>query len=129
MDGIITDTHFVTRDRMGRTVTFLARILKDGWANQASAIAVEQGSTLWVDASGRVKFYGKGGAYFLRTTHAPEVCQKGAPLTFTNIEVYKIDNPAASFDLGKWKGSGGIAYQVSAQSGLLSSTQAGGSIY
>lgn len=129
MGGIITDTHFVTRDRMGRTVTFLARIVNDGWAAQGRAVAVEQGTTLWVDPKGQVTFFGAGGAYFLRTTHAPEVCVKNTPLTFTNVEVYRLSAPGARFDLGKWSGSGGTAYSISALGGALSSTQPGGSVY
>jgi hypothetical protein len=41
LQGVITDTHFVKRDRMGRLLVFLARILQDGWAKRARAIAVE----------------------------------------------------------------------------------------
>src|SRR4029077_8522763 len=42
LTGIITDAHFVKRDRMGRLVVFLGRILQDGWARQVRAIAVEE---------------------------------------------------------------------------------------
>ena len=129
MGGIITDTHFATRDRMGRTITFLARILQDGWSDNAFAVAVEQGTTLWVDPKGSITFYGSGGAYFLRTTHSPEICQKGTPLTFTNVEVYKIADPSASFDLNTWTGKGGNAYSVSSINGELRSSQPDGAIY
>ena len=40
MRGVLTDTHFFQRDRMGRLVTFVARVAQDGWArtdNQSSA--------------------------------------------------------------------------------------------
>ena len=129
MGGILTDTHWVTRDRMGRTVTFLARTVKDGWATQGRAVAVEQGSTLWVDPTGKATFYGAGGAYFLSTTHAPEVCAKGLPLTMTGVNVYRITSPGQTFDLGTWTGKGGTAYGVSAVAGVLTSTQPGGSLY
>jgi cyanophycinase len=129
MGGIITDSHFVTRDRMGRTVTFLARIVKDGWAAQARGIAVEQGTTLAVEPSGHVTFFGAGGAYFLRTAHAPEVCQKGSPLTFTGVEVYRLSSSSSTFDIGTWTGHGGTPYTVSAIGGVLSSSQPGGAIY
>ena len=129
MGGVLTDTHWVSRDRMGRTVTFLARLIKDGWTAQGRAVAVEQGTTLWVDPTGKATFYGAGGAYFLSTTHAPEVCAKGLPLTMTGVNVYRISAPGQTFDLGTWTGKGGAAYGVSAVAGVLSSTQPGGSLY
>ena len=33
------DSHFVTRDRMGRSLVFLARIVNNGWASQPRASA------------------------------------------------------------------------------------------
>jgi cyanophycinase-like exopeptidase len=38
--GAITDSHFVSRDRMGRLIVFLARIIRDGWASQARGIGI-----------------------------------------------------------------------------------------
>ena len=38
---VITDTHFVTRDRMGRLLTFMARILTDGKAHTIHAIGID----------------------------------------------------------------------------------------
>ena len=35
LDSTITDSHFVARDRMGRLITFLARIATDGWTASA----------------------------------------------------------------------------------------------
>src|SRR5271157_6024118 len=46
LTGIITDTHFVKRDRMGRLVVFMARILQDGWTNRVRAIAVEENAAV-----------------------------------------------------------------------------------
>ncbi len=36
MGGLITDQHLQERDRMGRTVAFLARLVKDAWTAEAS---------------------------------------------------------------------------------------------
>ncbi len=33
LKGVITDSHFSQRERMGRSLAFLARIVQDGWAN------------------------------------------------------------------------------------------------
>ena len=32
LQNVITDTHFTKRDRMGRSLVFLARIMQDGWS-------------------------------------------------------------------------------------------------
>ncbi|MDT5271938.1 MAG: hypothetical protein QOH49_4124, partial [Acidobacteriota bacterium] len=39
MEDVITDSHFVTRDRMGRTLAFLARQIRDGHASSALGMA------------------------------------------------------------------------------------------
>jgi hypothetical protein len=57
-----------------------------------------------------------------------EVCAPKSPLTFRNVDVYRV-GPTGTFDLVNWTGSGGTAYQVSADSGVLTSTQADGAIY
>ena len=86
----ITDSHFVERDRMGRLVTFLARILQDGWAEQARGIGVDGMTALAVDGNGVATLYGVGAVYFLRTTNFPEVCLKNTPLTFRDVQVYRL---------------------------------------
>ncbi len=125
----ITDSHFVARDRMGRLVTFLARIIEDGWARQARGIGVDEGTSLAVDQSGRARVFGQGAVYLLRTTKAPTVCEKGRPLTFEDVSVYRVAGPSARFDLTTWVGRGGAAYSLSALAGVLSSTQSGGAVY
>ena len=67
-------------------------------------------------------------AYFMQAPGAPQVCQAKTPLTYQNIAVYRI-NSTGTFNLPTWTGTGGTAYTVSANAGVLSSTQPGGSIY
>jgi hypothetical protein len=66
--------------------------------------------------------------YFLQAPGGPQVCQAGTPLTYLNIAVYRI-NATGTFNLSTWKGTGGVSYSVSANAGVLSSTQSGGAIY
>lgn len=126
MQGVLTDQHFVKRDRLGRSVGFLARILQDGMAPSIREIAVDERNAVLVDENGNATLIGKGAAYFLRPTEKPEVCQAGKPLTFRNIEVYKIKR-AGSFRILDWTGSGGTAYVLSAVDGTLHSSN--GRIY
>ncbi len=129
LGGTITDSHFSARDRMGRLMTFLARIIDDGWARQARGIGVDESTSLAVDQNGRARVFGQGAVYLLRTTRAPTVCEKSQPLTFKNVSVYRVAGPSARFDLTTWTGQGGNAYSLSALAGVLTSTQAGGGVY
>lgn len=128
LSGVITDSHFQERDRMGRLVGFLARIVQDGWAGQARGIAVDEVTALVVEADGTATRLGSGNVYFLETPGAPEVCQPGQPLTFLNVSVYRLSD-GGSFDLATWTGQGGTAYTVSAEDEVLTSSQDRGGVY
>jgi cyanophycinase-like exopeptidase len=128
MGGIITDSHFVTRDRMGRLVTFLARIVQDGWADSAKGIGIDEQTAIAVEANGQATVLGFGSAYFLSTPGLPEVCLPKTNLTYLNLSVYRVSG-SATFDFTTWGGSGGSGYTISAENGVLTSTQAGGGIY
>src|SRR5271157_4022279 len=73
--GTITDTHFVKRDRLGRLLVFLARILQDGWADQVRAIAFDEDAAVLIVPDGQAKVVG-GPAYFLEARNRPEVCRR-----------------------------------------------------
>jgi len=76
LENILTDSHFAKRDRMGRSLGFLARIVQHGWSKTPREIAIDEKSALLVEASGVGKVVGTGlGVYFLRVTDAPEICK------------------------------------------------------
>lgn len=130
--GIITDQHLQERDRLGRTVVLLARLMHDGWAEVGRAIAADRETAVHIDpATGRAQVLATPDhetpfVYFLRAVQAPEVCMPGAPLTFGNIEVYRT-GPGGVFDLDAWSGTGGIAYRLDVAEGVLSSSR--GDVY
>ncbi len=129
LKNLITDSHFSKRDRMGRTLGFLARIMKDGWSASPREVAVDEKSAVLVEADGKATVVGTGkGAYFLRPTQGPEVCEKGVPLTFRGISAYRV-RTGGHFDLNSWTGEGGTAYSLSVEKGKVESTQEGGGIY
>lgn len=129
LENLITDSHFAKRDRMGRALGFLARIVKDGWSSSPREIAIDEKSAVLVEADGKAKVVGTGkGAYFLRPTLAPEVCEKSLPLAFRGISVYRV-KAGGHFDLTSWTGEGGTAYSLSVERGKIESTQAGKGIY
>jgi cyanophycinase len=132
LDGMITDQHLQERDRMGRTIAFLARLVNDGWTTEGRAIAADRETALHVDpADGSSEVFSTPDhptpfVYFLRTPGPPEVCQPGVPLTYRNISVYRI-GPGGTFDLDRWRGTRGISYTLSAENGVLTSSN--GEIY
>jgi cyanophycinase len=128
LTGIITDTHFAKRDRMGRLLVFLARILQDGWAAQVRAMAVEQDTAVLLEPDGQAKVIGSGAAYFLEAKNSPAICQKKAPLSFSGITVHRSPS-GASFNLKDWKGTGGDDYQLSAVNGVVKALGSNHGIY
>ena len=128
LQGMIDDPHFVTRDRMGRDLAFMCRVYANGWSSAPLDITIDEKTALLLDSSGNGTVVGSSTVYFLRAPGGPQVCQPGTPLTYQNISVYRI-NANGSFNLATWKGKGGVAYTVSSNAGVLSSTQANGLIY
>lgn len=122
------DSHFVTRDRMGRTIVFLARIVNNGWAAQPRDIGLDEETALLVMPNGAATMVGTGAAYFLQAPGPAQVLADRTPLTYLNISVYKLPQ-GGTFNLSTWTGSGGVAYTLNVNNGSLTSTQAGGSIY
>jgi cyanophycinase len=128
MAGVVTDSHFGVRDRMGRTLVFMARALADGWTDVARGIAVDEDTAVAVEPDGRSTVFGSRAAYFLRATGKPEQCRAGQPLRFGPVEVFKMVSGGA-FDLPHWVGSGGTSYALSVADGHITSTAPGGSVY
>jgi beta-aspartyl-peptidase (threonine type) len=52
LHGIVTDTHFTQRDRLGRLLAFVARTAKDHHTAAVTGLGVDQDSALLVEASG-----------------------------------------------------------------------------
>jgi cyanophycinase len=125
----ITDSHFAKRDRMGRSLVFLARLLQDGWTKNPREVAVDERSAVLVEPDGKAKVAGSGkGAYFLRPTIDPVVCQRDVPLTFHNVSVYRAPS-GAHFDIPAWNGEGGVQYTLSVDGGNISSTASSHAVY
>ncbi len=129
LENILTDSHFAKRDRMGRSLGFLARIAADGWAKMPREIAIDERSALLVEVSGRAKVVGTGlGVYFLQVTEAPAVCKPGQALTLRNVAAYHAPT-GAMFDVRAWSGDGGEAYSITVESGQVHTSRAGNAVY
>ena len=129
LENLITDSHFAKRDRLGRSLGFLARLMKDGWSSSPREVAIDEKSAVLVEADGKGTVVGTGkGVYFMKPTQAPEVCEKDVPLTFRQISVYRVKT-GGHFDLKSWTGDGGASYSLSVEHGKIESTQAGRGTY
>jgi len=98
MQNTIGDTHFVTRDRMGRTLAFVARQIRDGVTATAMSIGINEQTSVVVDKNGLATVMGNGPAYFVVGDHLPEVCEPKTPLTYSNYKIWKV-NSGGTFDL------------------------------
>lgn len=97
--SVINDSHFVTRDRMGRTMSFLARAVKDGLAPGGATWGVgveEGGGSLYLDRNGMATQYGKD-AYVVLADHQPEQAVDRKPLTYSGFKIWRL-TPGSTFD-------------------------------
>ncbi len=129
LEGKITDSHFVARDRMGRLVAFLARISKDGGPAAPCGIGIDEKTAVLMEPDGTAWVTGKGAAYFLRPPGPPEQCAPNRPVTYRNITVYRLKAGSGRFNIATWAATGAAAYTLSAQDGVLKSTRQHNQIY
>jgi cyanophycinase len=97
-ERLVTDTHFAARDRMGRTLAFLARQIRDGVAPSVLAMGLDEATAVVVDRAGGAEVLGAGAAYLVLADHPPEVCERGEPLSYSDYKIWRCDSGSA-FDL------------------------------
>ena len=129
--GVITDTHFAKRDRMGRLLVFLARLNKpevsSSTAGAVRGIGVEQRAAVLLEPDGAARVAGKGCAYFIDAGGAHGLLSAGKPLAFGPYFVRKV-RPGHTFNLKTWTGEA-ATYQLNVKDGTVVSTQAAGAVY
>ena len=137
LQNVITDQHYLTRTREGRSVVFLARIMND-WKIAAKAIAADERTAVCIDNSGHAKVYGIAtsagtfsNAYFIATdiNKKPEALlpaqtvnwnQGGKALSVYEIQASESGNGqfnVADFSLAE--ASGGKKYWWYIENGTL----------
>ena len=131
MRGVLTDTHFIQRDRMGRLVTFLAHVAAAGWTKDDNQTTKQTGvlgvgisehtavlvpppnpssgaDSAEVAAAVGASFVGVGPVYFLRNHgRAPTTLEEGKPLSWRGlgIDVWRWSNETvagAKFHFDTW---------------------------
>jgi cyanophycinase len=129
LKGIITDTHFARRDRMGRLLVFLARLNEAGKADSqhVRGIGVQERAAVLLEPDGKAHVVGYGPAYFIEADRASGVLQKAKPLSFGPFVVQKVA-PGADFFIKSWAGDA-ISYKLTVEAGKIHSTQTANEIY
>lgn len=87
MAGVITDTHWSERGRLGRTLAFMARMVTDGLGSKAAGargLSADEQTAVAIDPQGLARVYGNAAyddfAYFFDCPQAPERCRPGRSL-------------------------------------------------
>ncbi|MGW4523366.1 hypothetical protein [Amycolatopsis sp. NPDC004378] len=94
----INDSHFVTRDRMGRLMAFTARAVADRLATSGAVwgAGVEEGGSLFLGPNGTATLSGQD-AYIVLADHQPEQAVAGRPLTYRGFKIWHL-RPGSTFD-------------------------------
>lgn len=104
LESAITDSHFSARQRLGRTLAFMSRIVHDGWSTRARAIGIDESTAVLFDGEGVARVVGKNSARFLELDAAPASCEPGMPLAVSGITSYNLHaSGETTYDLRTWK--------------------------
>ena len=123
----ITDSHFVKRDRMGRLLVMMARVLDEGRVKELRGIGIDQETAVLLEGDGTATVVGRGAAYFLRAGIRPAKLKAGEPLNFGPVSAVKLSQ-GGRFYLKSWIGeTSPYAYTVKA--GVVHSSRGAGEIY
>mgnify|MGYP003150704030 CR=1 FL=1 len=133
LGNIITDSHFSERDRLGRTITLMARLISDGLVSSyqdVKGIAVDEFTAVAIESNGDAKVLGDGNyedyAFFFSANSTPDQCEEGQSLHWTDaITAYTVkgvSNPSNSFNISNWNSLSSAAQleQVNVNYGSIS---------
>jgi len=98
LENVITDTHFSQRHRLGRLITFLARL--DSPERGIFGIGVDEKTALLIDAAGvgRLADGSAGSAWIVQPQNAAKDLRSSEPLSISDIRLSRIDG-SGSIDL------------------------------
>lgn len=113
----VLEPRFAARDRMGRLLSFSARVLADDWASALVGVGIDKNTVLAIGPDGVGEVLGDGHVYLLHVDQPATVCEVGSPLQFGPVPVTRL----AAGDTCSWPG--GISelptFDVSADDGEL----------
>jgi len=101
LEAVITDTHFSTRSRLGRLISFVARINDDDPKANVIGLGVDEKTAVLIGSDGiaRVAPGSAGSAWVVRPQGEVGLTQ-GQPLSIDDLHLTRLDTDSR-FDLGK----------------------------
>lgn len=135
---VVADPHLQSRDRMGRLITIMARVVNDGWARFSRGIGVDEETAVLVEGVVATRVANANDSpstprsiYFLQTAGSPDKMAIRTPLNYrSGVSVQKISG-SGKFDLSNWANYDGkaVSYKITVNEGKLVSSQPGGTVY
>lgn len=127
LENTITDSHYSQRDRQGRHIVFMAKMMQSLDYKIVKGIGIDEKTAVCIDQNGIGKVFGANSAYFLQTNNKlPEEFSSQKPLTWLRnkkaIKAYKITGSPTgngSFKANNWTFKGGIQYFYYVKEGKL----------
>jgi cyanophycinase-like exopeptidase len=107
---VMTDSHFVERDRMGRLLAYLARQLAEHPGATVLGLGIDGGAALVLDTSGTGEVFG-GTVHVVHAAGLPERLAPGNPLTHRDFIVQRLE-PGARYSLAERPAAGGYPRSV-----------------
>lgn len=107
--GIITDSHFTPRKRIGRLASWLSRLKK------TKGIGIDEVTALLVEPNGTSRVVGRNLVWFLKPTRKPASTK---PVTFKDIEVQTIA-PGQTFNLRSWTSTDAKRSTLNIKNGVI----------
>jgi len=94
----INDSHFVSRNRMGRTMAFVARAIEDGLTTGGAAwgVGVDDGGSLFIDRNGRATVAGAD-TFVVLGDHRPERADPDRYLSYSDYKIWRL-RPGQTYD-------------------------------
>lgn len=119
LKNTIADQHYSQRNRQGRHVVFLARMMKDFSIKNPKGIALDERTALCIDGEGNTLVFGSGKAFFLQPRTKPGLCKPNTPLTWNKknkalgVWIYSaLPQGAPAFNLSQWPPQPGEYWNV-----------------
>lgn len=100
LEAVITDTHFSQRHRLGRLVTFVARLDRADPAARVYGLGVDERTALLIDGDGRGRLAAgsEGSAWLVLPQRPARTLAKGTPLSVGDLLLLRLD-AGSSVDL------------------------------
>lgn len=109
LKNTIADQHYSQRNRQGRHVVFLARMMQDFSIKTPKGIAVDERTAVCIDGEGNAIVYGSGKAFFIQPQDKPGVIEPNKPLSWDKknkalaVWIYQATAQGApAFNLTRW---------------------------